>query len=334
MKQEELRQLFNVFINNDVVTDLSLQLGGFNKNMIQRCLNEGIITKLGNIYILKRTNLKELKLYGITLIQVNDDLKALKCFNLCLKLNPEHDTVKFYRLITLIKTKNYEGAIEYFNDKTIDKWTELDRFYLYLLSLLTTLPEEYQRLCAVYRESVLEERIDLSKDPYGEVKTTVAKYKFNTALKLAKRIYTDNRKITPQNYLIQTLIGQIKKSINLNTIHNLLKQNQIEDALALLREYLLTKNKLEYIELIRLSIRLSSFSDKDYELPMSILTNIENGEEIKIDIKELADRFDDAERKGIYYEAHSIVRILNEIDYLGIRSINIDEYSRRLDKIC
>ena len=55
MSGSELCAVFNVFIDNKLVTELELQKAGFNSQKIEHLQEKNVISKLGSVFILKKT---------------------------------------------------------------------------------------------------------------------------------------------------------------------------------------------------------------------------------------------------------------------------------------
>ena len=134
--QVDLYRVFNVFLKNDRVTTNTFLSNGFGKSEIENFINDGIISKLGDFYILKRNNVGLLSNYGISFL-LKDDLKtAKKCFLLCVSLNNEKKQYNFLLFVVNVMLKCYDEAIEYFEDISLDQYSVDDYFFLYMFKYI------------------------------------------------------------------------------------------------------------------------------------------------------------------------------------------------------
>lgn len=329
MNNWDLNKLFKVFIENEVVTDSTLRANGITNNNIQEFINIDIISKIGNVYILKRKACGELFSYGLNQLKNNNNRIAFGCFKLCLGLNPEHTQSRKFKLIAAVKIKDYEEALKYFKEKPIDKWSKHDYFYLYMLSQITNLPEEYLTIARRYQISFSKGKIRLENDKYKEVKHLSMNYRYTAALRETSKLIGEEV-ITPTNYFIHSLLSQARESISINTIQQFLTNERVEEGIILMREYLFRLRRPDYDELIRCFIQLGEQTDKNYEMPLDILANLENNERVGINTKDLEDRFNNALERNVNYEANIIFRAFREIDRLGIQQIDVENFSKRL----
>lgn len=327
MSGSELCAVFNVFIDNKIVTELELQKAGFNSQKIEHLQEKNVISKLGSVFILKKTYYSELFLYGISLLRKNNIKKAKEVFNFCLKLKPDNNRPRYYIFIANIKQKDYNEALKYFENKPLIEWTNDDYFILYMLNLIIDLPQEYINLVTQYKKVYLREGKDLDNGKYAEFKRLILKFKFKEAEKYLKTVEHESE---TKPLFRELTFRASERIVNLNVIFNLLKNNDLKTAKRLIREYLIRKNKIEYYKLIKDLIKLSSRTDANYEILMDFLTSIETDEQVKIDVSNLTERFNDDVEKGNYSEANFIYVILREINDLGLSNVNLRDFSKRL----
>lgn len=333
MSQIELRKVFDVFIENKVVTELDFGKARISNFEIEKFRNEGVISKLGNVYILKRGCNSDLIIYGINLLMKETKpniTKAKKCFELALRLNPDNEKkTQFYIFVSNIKLRNYKEAIKYYEEKEVNLWTRNDYFFLYMLSLITELPEEYKVICRKYKVFFHEGKINLDNDELSDIKVLIMKFRLREAeIKIKER--PEGAQIT---IIIKELVKQAReKNINLVTIFNNLKNNNIELSIQLLQEYLPSIKSQTYYTIIFLLINLGLITDRNYDVVMDILSSLENRESIKIDIDSLTERFNKALENNRFQEGTTIYKIFREIKKLGIEEIKLYDFSRRLNE--
>ena len=114
-------------------------------------LYEGIIN--GN-----ELTIKELNDYGFNSKDIAEYDKATECFNKCYELDPTHSGTCFQLFLRSITKKDYESAFKYFevlSDTENPYYSADSNFYLYLLSIITDIPDkhkEYARYLKFYHE--------------------------------------------------------------------------------------------------------------------------------------------------------------------------------------
>lgn len=327
MSETELRTVFNVFIDNKIVTDLELQKAGFNVQNIKKLQEKNVVAKLGTVFILKKTYYSELLLYGISLLRKNIVKKAKEVFELCLKLKPDNVKVLYYIFLSDLKLKDYKKAIEYYKAKPQSKWTNDEKFILFIIGLIIPVPKEYAGVIVNFRDNYLKKGKDLDSGKFAKVIESALNFEFKDAKMLLKAMDYDDIK---KDIYEELLTDVIEKLINLNNIFNLLKNNNQEIAKPLIREYLITKRKLSFYKLISLLLYLSSRTTGINEIIMNLLTSIETDENVKLDISSLIELYNDDMENRNYSEAKHIYLILEEINNLGILNINLVNFSKCL----
>lgn len=80
---------------------------------------------------------------------MSENDKAVKYFQKCYELNPEHLSACFRLFLYSIRIKDYDKAFEYFDTlfNNENHFTENDNtLYLYLLNMVTNIPDRYKNL--------------------------------------------------------------------------------------------------------------------------------------------------------------------------------------------
>ncbi len=326
IKQTELKSLFSVFIDNEVVTE-EIIIKNFNGSQISNFLKEGVISKFGYAYILKRAYLEQLFNYGKSLIVSKEYNKALKCYNLCKKLGYESQKLDLQIFLANVKLKNMDEYLNFFNEK-LKKRGNTIYFYLYLVSCIIELPENYQKIVEKY---IYKYRIDTSnsqEDKLYEVKIAAIDYKFNLAATLLKEFYKTDHD-WKHNFTLTLLLELMKqaeeKTYTLSKIKTCLKDQDNIAAETLIRGYLLNKHKIEYLSILLDLLKLDLYSTI-----INILTNIENEEQIDINLSEIDNLVNKAVNEKNYYLIKSIVKILNKMNEMNLTSIVSTKYENIL----
>lgn len=181
--------------------------------------------------------INDLFYYGKKLISMKEYDKATACFEKCHELDPFHPGVCFQLFLRCIQNRDYQGAFQYFDRiyDTDNQYYQADsNFYLYLLSMVTELPERY-KLCA--KSFQLEDiRVDFTDKRYtdipsqNKVRMSSLSQRFTLAAKQLNYLIRQNDTISVQNFVIKTLLNQVieKQKENNRMIIQLLSEKQYE----------------------------------------------------------------------------------------------------------
>lgn len=276
-----LYKLFDAFIEKEELIEEDLISLDFTDNMINTYLNDGIIEKINNIFTLGKNVYSLLFQYGIFLTKLDNYDKSLKCFNLLIKINPEEsNSIIFHKFFTNVKRKNYIEALEYFNSKEI--WNKNDYFFLYLLSIIIDLPEDYKYIANKFKKEFLIKHSDISQNSsiFLRAKVAALEGKYNKAIRLMYKKIGPKTKINGSDALIINLLKEAKiKKESLNSIMACLSEKSITNAIDIIKNYLNYIEKSEYLNLILSLIKLSYLEgDIAFIRPMYALISLKNGD--------------------------------------------------------
>lgn len=183
-----------------------------------KILNEIYKIQVQNEYLTtKQLNENGLTKYDLTTLIESSKLKRIKRGYYQLTLdNPE---VCLTLLSICIKNKNYNKAFEYIdkiaelNDESYNKDND---FILYLLSMITTIPDKYNEYTRYLR--LQDIRIDFSNKRYADtdiqLQNNIRKLALNQKFVKALKEFTllqDNETENTQNIIIEELLSQAKE---------------------------------------------------------------------------------------------------------------------------
>ena len=211
INEENLNKLYEIIIKENKLTTKKLNEIGFNSTDITKLIKDGIIKREARgIYTF--CDVEKLFYYGKKLIEEKNYVIADKCFEVCYKLNPEHPGTCFQLFIRSIDSRNYESAFKYFDVifKTDNVYYLQDRnFYLYLLSIITDVPERYKD--KVYNLTYQDIHIHADDKRFANIpaqnhiRSLVFSRKFGVATKELKRIVLDSQNRTAQDIITMKL---------------------------------------------------------------------------------------------------------------------------------
>ena len=321
-----LKEIFDVFLENERVTLESFLRKGFSKEDVLMIVNKGIISNLGAFYVLKREYTHKLSRYGDILAKEKKCNKAIKAYDLCAKLN-FYGNVRLKKILAYIQCEKYEDAFKCL--KIVDgNLSDYVYFYLFMLGHLYDLPSEYKFKIDEYRKKVFSGKLKFNKGTLLEVFNSALKYRFNFALKLLDKIDDPNTN-TSDIVLTKVFIKLVKeKIVNLETIEFYLINGNFYDTLELIQDYL-RDNHLEKYALLIVNLFKLYNNCGDYTVPLNILYNLKNNN-ICIDYDYYVSSFNDAFDRESWYEAKVILNILIEINSLGLANVNIDDFKRQM----
>lgn len=272
INQNNLNKMYEVLIDQKELTTKQLNECGFNSKDIAALIEDGTLerVKRGCYSFLSIDNLFY---YGKMLISLKKYEKATACFEKCYELNPNHFGVCFQLFTRSVQNREYDKAFEYFerfynND---NKFYNSDcNYYLYLLSMITELPDNYRQHTKFLK--FRDMRVDFDDKRYedipvqNKIRSLSFDQKFITASKQLNNLIKQHGKLSIQDIITKELLNQA-----------ILEQNRIkEEVIGLVnnKQYLEVINCLESIKERRV---LSILDEQILSLTKEILKIIETG---------------------------------------------------------
>lgn len=214
INKEKLNTLYNMILDEKELTTKELNNNGFCSNDLINLVKDGILLrvkkglyKLGNVDLLFQ--------YGKTLLSNMDYEKAFLCFLKCFMLDPTHLDSLSYLFLKSIKDKNYEEAFQFLESllKVDDKFYIADfNYYLYLLSMITELPENLKECARLLKYEDIEISIHDKRyndtNLFNEIRLYSMKKRFSYALSLLKKLINNLHYIKVEDIIMKTLLSQ------------------------------------------------------------------------------------------------------------------------------
>ena len=154
-----LKKIYDLLISGTPLTKENLNNASITDEEINGLLENGLIyiTKEGTYNI---TSVNKLFLYGKQNLLAGNKRIAQECFVLCYRLKPKHRDTCLQMFYHAVLTHRYDEAYEYLyaleNVSTNEHLRKEYKIYLYLLSLVSEVPEIYQeKLQAIHEDPSL-----------------------------------------------------------------------------------------------------------------------------------------------------------------------------------
>lgn len=214
INEENLNQMYNGLIDEKELTTKELNSYGFNSKDLTDLINDRVLERVKRGYY-SFLSIDDLFYYGKQLIASKEYDKATACFKKCYKLNPNHLGACFQLFLRSIQSKNYEEAFTYFEhfyDSDNEYYNNDSNFYLYLLSMITEIPEQHREYAKYLK---LEDiRVDFNdkrfNDPYSQTRVRISalNQKFTLASKKLNELIKQHGRLSVQDIITRTLLSQ------------------------------------------------------------------------------------------------------------------------------
>ena len=229
--EEKLNKIYIGLSQGKNLTTKELKNYGLDGNDISALIKKGIVKRIERgLYSFQA--IEKLYNYGKVLLQKRDFENAKLCFQKCRELNPDYLATNFYLFFISVRSKEYPKVFEYFDTcfQSNNSYYESDnRFYLYLLSFITEIPEKY---CPMVKEISRESLNIQNDDPryqdiylQNEIRNLAFECHFNHAKKFCLRVPKNDR-IESSNLLTGILFNQVIEQLD----------NEINDLVILIQE--------------------------------------------------------------------------------------------------
>lgn len=233
INEENLNKMYEGLIEGKELTTKQLNEYGLNSKNLTVLVENGTLSRIKRGYY-SLNSVEDLFYYGKKMIAEQEYDKATSCFEKCFDLDPNHIQTCFQLFLNNIQNRNYEKALEYFdNFYYCDNPVYLtnNKFYLYLLSMIVNLPEKFKK--EVKKLKFDDMAINLHNGMHTNVsiplKIRISAYnqKFRLAYTQLKEYCEIKGAKSAQDFLIQSLLQQAIYAQNKyrNEILDLLKQN-------------------------------------------------------------------------------------------------------------
>ena len=191
---------------------------GFNSKDLTDLINDGVLERVKRGYY-SFLPIDDLFYYGKQLIALKEYDKATACFEKCYKLDSNHLGACFQLFLRAVQSKDYSKAFiyfEHFYDSDNEYYNNDSNFYLYLLSMITEIPEKHREY-AKYLQ--LEDvRIDFNgkRDCYSQNKVRILalNQKFTLAYKQLNELIKQHGRLSVQDIIVRILLSQAIEAQN------------------------------------------------------------------------------------------------------------------------
>lgn len=214
INEENLNKMYNGLIDEKELTTKELNSYGFNSKDLTDLINDRVLERVKRGYY-SFLSIDDLFYYGKQLIASKEYDKATACFKKCYELNPNHLGACFQLFLRSIQSKNYEEAFTYFEhfyDSDNEYYNNDSNFYLYLLSMITEIPEQHKEYAKYLK---LEDiRVDFNdkrfNDPYSQTRVRISalNQKFTLASKKLNELIKQHGRLSVQDIITRTLLSQ------------------------------------------------------------------------------------------------------------------------------
>lgn len=244
INEENLNKMYSGLIDEKELTTKELNSYGFNSKDLTDLINDGVLERIKRGYY-SFLSIDSLFYYGKQLIASKEYDKATACFEKCYELDPNHLGACFQLFLRAVQSRDYSKAFTYFEhfyNSDNEYYTNDSNFYLYLLSMITEIPEKHREY-AKYLQ--LEDiRIDFNdkrfEDPYSQNKVRISalNQKFTLASKQLNELIKQHGRLSVQDIIVRTLLSQaIEKQNDLKkNIINLATEKKYKEIISRLEE--------------------------------------------------------------------------------------------------
>lgn len=321
--------MYDRFIDRDYLSTQDLLSFGFNKNDLTKMIEDGKLKRPRRGYY-EVGNVDGLFNYVKVLFgkRYRNTERAIKGLNKCVRLAPENKSIQTRVFLNSIYEEKYDDAFKAFEflDKTDNDFYKQDNnFWLYLLSFITEVPEQYRERV---KNMTFEDMMILDGDKRFTDKYTqnnLRRNAFNQRFKNARsmEIPEVDKKI---NYAIsdKLLSYAVRQNIqDHNHLFELIFDGNYEEAISLLegaKEYRgLNRNDNNILIVLKdlVSIMDGNLSEVNYEEVSTLTRAINNHNYVRA--LEILDKYDsDNKNRTNKCLTHLINKYLDEVKKLGV----------------
>lgn len=278
--QECLQIIYSIIAQNLKITVQSLIDKKMSSNSLNKLHRAGYLRKEANsTYILTRYD--GLIKYAQNLEREGNIVGAVHCYVEYLRVSEKisrhmqipalHDNIRFKLIAYYFEQKQYKECFSHLLVLQDDqKFVTIFNFYLYLLSFITVLPEEYREMAKNFFPDQMESIQKKNKGENDKIVELALAQKFKKAI--AQLESTDIDRTTPQNRLTLTLLNAAarKNKMLQNAIINAIDRKDTKQIV----EILIFERKLhtllpKYKIFLDVALRIEIFK-KDKTIPIQV----------------------------------------------------------------
>ena len=245
-----LKKIYDLLIDNVPLTKENLNQASITDEQINELIENGLIyvNKFDTYSI---TSVNKLYLYGKQNLLAGNKRTAQECFVLCYRLKPKHRETCLQMFYHAVLTHRYDEAYEYLyaleNVSTNEHLRKEYKIYLYLLSLVSEVPENYQeKLEAIHNDQSL--LIHKKPKPFQKedniVMELILKGKYKFAIENLNNFLAEDFDYVIHRLIMKTLLS---KKIDIQTEYklellDLVQKKRYREIVTKLEEVALTRD--------------------------------------------------------------------------------------------
>lgn len=311
-----MQELCELVINGYELSQETILENGYDINEL--LANETIKVSDGRITLSSYVLYK----YGLKLQQENREEAALVCFEKCHELNPTDAIVVLQLLLDCLNNKDYRKAYDYLMPllSTKDEWLEADlNMYLYILSFIAEVPNEYRYYVEKIREEHLICRLHKNSASYQKIRKLI----YNREFDEARNILTKTTSLKDQSKIRFVVLDKLLEHTNtledevpveyIEDLEKYLSNDNLSKALKTVRDYLHCIDRNMY-EFVIVNLIKAAFAEQDFEFTKALtaITDIDN----HVDSNEYIIYFYEALEDGLFDACKAYLTIINGLtDY-------------------
>lgn len=209
----KINELYEILLFHGEINTKELSKKGFTSKDIDELISRKIIRR--NVKgTFKLNDVDHLYLYGKRLIAEKQFDKATKCFQICNEIDDKHVPTFYQLFIRSIQKKEFSKTFNYL-DKIIELGNAIPNdeiyLYLYLLNVLTKLPEKYQTMLQSAQPEdfyIIKYNMDEKTIKHNEVVTEILNHKYKYALTILKEFNHKNNHSPLRDIILKELLFQ------------------------------------------------------------------------------------------------------------------------------
>lgn len=242
MNNISMEQIYKLLINDLKITDKNLKAYGYSDEEIFLLVENNMIERLEQGEY-RLVSVDKFMQYRLSLVKAGKNFFANKCFGKCYEMDSNNENVIFQYMFTLLKRNMYKEVLNIINKiETSDKDANYN-LCIYLLNLLTEIPNEYREkainmtdddlMLPIKRENILENKI----------RRDIVENNFKFAYKILNKL--TSKSYTPKFEVIRELLRQVinKEEKDKCNLLDFAKNSRFEEIIQVLSE----KRKLRYL---------------------------------------------------------------------------------------
>lgn len=215
MYLEFIKKIYSLLLSGIPITKDTLNSAEITDTQISSLIEDGVMF-VDSKGIYRLTSINNLFLFGKNHLSHGRKKIALECFNLCYQLKPRHRYNCLQLFFNSVNKHNYGDAYKYLealeNVSTNEHLRKDYKIYLYLLSNLTEVPEEYQEKFELINSDptiLLHRKPTESQKQDNVIMRLIFKGKYKFALEKLNDFLSEDEEYEVHRQIMKSLIKQI-----------------------------------------------------------------------------------------------------------------------------